>query len=88
IMAAASIVNYALFFGSDIVKGAATNRQAYIRRTQYHTVIKDRAIHKCTICGITEKDNPNMDFRYCVDCEGDHEYCMDHLDSHEHIKKQ
>ncbi len=88
IIAAASIINYALFFGTDIVKGAATNRQAYMRRTQYHTVIKDRAIHKCTICGITEKDKPNMDFRYCVDCEGDHEYCMDHLDSHEHIKKQ
>ncbi len=44
-----------------------------------------KTIHKCTICGITEEDDPQMDFRYCVYCK-DHEYCRDHLDNHEHIQ--
>jgi len=43
--------------------------------------------HKCTVCGVTEKDNPDMEFRYCMTCEGHYEYCMEHLKNHEHIKK-
>jgi hypothetical protein len=42
--------------------------------------------HKCTVCGITEKDNPDMDFRYCSKCAGDYEYCMDHLKNHDHMQ--
>ncbi len=42
--------------------------------------------HKCTICGRTEVTNPDLEFRFCSKCEGDHEYCMDHLYTHEHIR--
>ncbi|MEE1227523.1 MAG: hypothetical protein U0K57_00990 [Lachnospiraceae bacterium] len=42
--------------------------------------------HKCTICGKTELDDPNLEFRFCSKCKGDHEYCNDHLFNHEHIK--
>jgi hypothetical protein len=44
-------------------------------------------MHRCTVCGITEKDDPQMDFRYCSTCEGDYEYCIEHLKNHEHVKK-
>jgi hypothetical protein len=45
-------------------------------------------MHRCAVCGITEKDNPDMEFRYCVECDGgDYEYCMEHLKNHKHIKK-
>lgn len=44
------------------------------------------AIHKCTICGQTEKDNPELEFRYCSKCSGNHEYCQYHLFTHKHIK--
>ncbi len=43
-------------------------------------------IHKCAICGRTELDDPNLTFRYCSKCNGDYEYCQDHLFTHEHIK--
>jgi len=43
-------------------------------------------IHRCTICGRTERDNPNLEFRYCSRCRGNHEYCSDHLFSHVHIQ--
>lgn len=26
--------------------------------------------HKCAVCGRTEKDDPNLEFRYCSKCEG------------------
>ena len=42
--------------------------------------------HKCTICGRTEVSDPDLEFRFCSKCDGDHEYCMDHLYTHEHIR--
>ena len=42
-------------------------------------------IHKCTVCGRTELDDENLTFRYCSKCNGNHEYCQDHLFTHEHI---
>lgn len=44
------------------------------------------AKHRCTVCGRTELDDPNLEFRYCSKCNGAHEYCQDHLFTHEHIK--
>ncbi|HEY9575096.1 MAG TPA: hypothetical protein VIR32_06130 [Lachnospiraceae bacterium] len=40
--------------------------------------------HKCAVCGRTELDNPNLEFRYCSKCSGNYEYCQDHLFTHEH----
>lgn len=42
--------------------------------------------HRCTVCGRTEQDDPKLEFRYCSKCSGNHEYCQDHLFTHEHIK--
>ena len=83
-----SIINFFMFFGRDIVGRTKTSRQVHYNRKRFNTGLpKDFTIHKCTICGITEKDDPKMDFRYCGTCEGDYEYCMNHLKAHEHIKK-
>lgn len=45
------------------------------------------AMHRCAICGRTEKDGDMLEFRYCTKCEGGLEYCRDHLFSHVHVKK-
>lgn len=42
--------------------------------------------HKCAICGRTELDDPNLDFRFCSKCNGNYEYCQDHLFTHKHVK--
>lgn len=42
--------------------------------------------HKCAVCGRTELDNPNLEFRFCSKCNGNYEYCQDHLFTHQHIK--
>jgi hypothetical protein len=41
--------------------------------------------HKCAVCGRTEMDNDQLEFRFCSKCDGNYEYCMDHLFTHEHV---
>ncbi len=43
-------------------------------------------VHRCAICGRTEQDSPELEFRYCSKCEGSFEYCQDHLFTHRHVK--
>jgi len=43
--------------------------------------------HKCAICGKTELDDENLEFRYCSKCEGNYEYCSEHLYTHEHVRR-
>lgn len=42
--------------------------------------------HRCAVCGRTEKDGDDLEFRYCSKCEGSYEYCQDHLYTHQHVK--
>jgi hypothetical protein len=41
--------------------------------------------HRCEVCGRTDISDPDLEFRFCTRCSGAHEYCMDHLYTHEHI---
>ena len=41
--------------------------------------------HKCTVCGRTDVDNPELEFRYCSKCSGYHCYCSEHISNHAHI---
>ena len=43
-------------------------------------------MHKCAVCGITDADAPDMEFRYCSRCNGYYCYCADHIDRHVHIR--
>lgn len=40
--------------------------------------------HRCVICGATEISHPDLEFRYCSKCNGDYEYCSNHIYTHEH----
>ena len=42
--------------------------------------------HKCAVCGRTELDDPNLEFRFCSRCKGNYEYCNEHLFTHEHVQ--
>ncbi|MDO4330178.1 MAG: hypothetical protein Q4C66_12685 [Lachnospiraceae bacterium] len=44
-----------------------------------------RTRHRCAVCGRTEEDGPQMEFRYCSKCAGSYEYCQDHLYTHQHV---
>ncbi len=61
------------------------------QRVKFKTEMKTANIkfgqhnHKCAICGQTDIDNPDMEFRYCSKCQGGKEYCMEHLYTHVHV---
>lgn len=42
--------------------------------------------HKCAICNRTEKDSDTLEFRFCSKCNGNYEYCSDHLFTHTHVQ--
>lgn len=46
-----------------------------------------RTRHRCAVCGRTEQDGEHLEFRYCSKCEGNYEYCQDHLYTHQHVTK-
>jgi hypothetical protein len=86
-----SVANYFLFFGADIVSNAKNRGFTHQRRRSFSAKReigsgKKGTVHKCTVCGITEDDDPIMDFRYCSTCEDHYEYCMKHLKKHDHKK--
>ncbi len=40
---------------------------------------------KCAVCGRTDTDYPNLEFRYCSRCKGYHCFCEDHINNHVHF---
>ena len=52
------------------------------------TVAKPKApyTHRCTVCGKTDVEFPDLEFRYCSRCKGYYCYCEDHISNHTHIQ--
>lgn len=62
------------------------NKQNNVANTNQRKINKITK-HKCAICGRTEADGENLEFRFCSKCEGNYEYCSDHLYTHKHVVK-
>lgn len=87
-----AMANFLLFFiwsrkANRISPAHAKRRREFKKQTQQAVGGTLQPRHRCAICGRTEQDNPNLEFRFCSKCEGNYEYCSDHLFSHEHVKK-
>lgn len=89
VMSMFNVIVYFFFF-----KGSRYNPKEIRRRQQFKTQMNETAReakkvgrHRCAVCGITDIDNPEMTFRYCSKCEGDFEYCQDHLYTHQHVHR-
>ena len=59
----ASMANYLLFFGKDLHRSLhyRKRRQAHTRKLQE---VQDQPFHTCSVCGSTDKSNPEREFRY------------------------
>ena len=89
-----SILNFLIFFftmgtmrgfGAKEMQRRAVYRKE-VRAGQVAQRDEGGARHRCHICGRTELDDPDLQFRYCSKCNGNYEYCQDHLFTHEHVK--
>lgn len=89
-MIIASLLNFIVFFFSTRNYSHINPKEVH-RRQQFQKAVHPKMApgvtkHKCAVCGRTEKDGDNLEFRFCSKCNGNYEYCQDHLFTHEHIK--
>lgn len=93
-----SVLNFLVFFWPDFMNmlGVQTQRMRHqtsaktinFKTAAYKQQKKEAAQgyrHKCTVCGRTDAEFPDLEFRYCSRCAGYHCYCSDHIFDHEHF---
>ena len=87
-----AILNYLIFFWDDLCSMLSRGRARAAHRVNPQTINFKKAqkevqqrkgyLHKCAVCGITDADDPDMEFRYCSKCNGYYCYCMNHINNH------
>lgn len=89
-----ALLNFIIFFMMTRNYTSVSPRELK-RKRAYKAEVKRAKIqkialshHKCAVCGRTEKDDPDLEFRYCSKCAGGLEYCMDHLYTHKHVTEE
>lgn len=83
-----SLLNFVIFFLTSRSHIHMTPRQMK-RRAEFKQDIRRNSKvtkHKCAVCGQTEDDDPSLEFRFCSKCNGNYEYCQQHLFTHTHVK--
>ena len=89
-----AILNYFLFCGDTLFRSVAPRsreqRQSTInfkraaRKINYEQKTRGYT-RKCAVCGRTDTDYPELEFRYCSRCQGYHCFCQDHINNHVHF---
>ena len=91
ILPVVALLNFAVFIWPEVHYLANRTRQQYSPRTvQFKQAVKQQEKekgyhHKCAVCGRTDTDYPDLQFRYCSKCVGYHCFCQDHIFSHVHF---
>jgi membrane associated rhomboid family serine protease len=89
-----AMLNYLVFFGEDLYNwlmqklgrpGRTHRKNTMNFKKETKRIRKEGYLHKCAVCGRTDADYPDLEFRYCSKCKGYYCYCMDHINSHVHI---
>ncbi|CDB43869.1 putative uncharacterized protein [Firmicutes bacterium CAG:240] len=89
-----AMFNYFIFFGADLISELRSKRVHYSKTTVNFNREKQKIkyeqrqknyTYKCSVCGRTDVDFPNLEFRYCSKCAGYHCFCQDHINNHVHF---
>jgi hypothetical protein len=89
-----ALLNFLVFIWPEIQRfiGRARHRTSpqtvNFRRAAQHQQQQQRQQayrHKCAVCGRTDADHPELQFRYCSKCAGYHCFCQDHIFTHVHF---
>lgn len=83
-----AMLNFLIFF--YVYKGLDrySPRQVKRRKDFKRQTMRPQGVtkHQCAICGRNEITNPELSFRFCSKCNGNYEYCEEHLFTHQHVK--
>ena len=94
--AVVAILNFVIFFWEDIKSILGIQSRQRSRQTiQFKSAVRQQKKaetergyrHKCEVCGRTDADHPELEFRYCSKCQGYHCFCSDHIFDHQHFTK-
>jgi hypothetical protein len=94
--AVVAILNFVIFFWEDIKSILGIQSRQRSRQTiQFKSAVRQQKKaetergyrHKCEVCGRTDADHPELEFRYCSKCQGYHCFCSDHIFNHQHFTK-
>jgi hypothetical protein len=84
-------LNFFIFFGATLIRmlpkkdsKSTINFRKESRRIRQEQRSK-LYTHKCAVCGRTDTEFPELEFRYCSRCAGYHCFCQDHINSHIHF---
>ena len=86
-----SLLNFLVFFLRSKGKmhlsvGQIKRQQEFHQKMRAAGQTKGITRHNCAVCGRTELDGDDLEFRFCSKCNGNYEYCQYHLFTHEHVK--
>ena len=88
VAALVSFLNFIIFFiafrRNRFSPKQIKRRKAYAKKVRAASAKSTQ--HRCAVCGRTEKDGADLEFRFCSKCNGNYEYCQNHLFSHTHVK--
>ena len=86
----ASLLNFIIYFlmtrNYRRISPQEIHRKQQFKKAVHPQMTPGGTRHKCAVCGRTEKDGEHLEFRYCSKCNGNYEYCQDHLFTHTHVK--
>lgn len=85
----ASVMNFLIFFFSTRDYHRVSPKEIHRKQVYRQQMRQAQNVtrHKCAVCGRTERDGAELEFRFCSKCDGNYEYCQDHLFTHQHIKR-
>ncbi|MDO4536429.1 MAG: hypothetical protein Q4B63_11580 [Clostridium perfringens] len=83
----APVISFFIFFGPYILSKGKKNMKTKSRKRRHASHLKVvRPRHICSVCGITDEDDPKMEFRYCSKCKDHRCYCINHIRNHTHVE--
>lgn len=89
-----AIANFFIFCGEQLFRPLKSAKSGYsktsinFRRNVQQAKYEQSSMpykHKCAVCGRTDTDFPDLEFRYCSRCSGYHCFCQDHINNHVHF---
>ena len=83
-----SLLNFIIFFllNKTRLRSPKQVKRQVVYKSQVQRAARTASHHKCAICGRTDETHPDLQFRYCSKCNGNYEYCQDHLFTHTHVQ--
>ena len=84
-----ALLNFAVFIWPEVHYLKERAKYQNSRKTvQFRQAQQQGYRHKCAVCGRTDTDYPDLQFRYCSKCVGYHCFCQDHIFNHVHFTEE